>query len=90
MGQDQVSILKKGNNSSLIGGIAQHANITQNYPAVQVKSDNNVQADHKDGIRQMGAASTVLLKNEANILPIDPAKVKKIAVIGSDAGKNPM
>lgn len=57
---------------------------------MQVQSDNDVQSDHKTGIREMGAASTVLLKNEANILPINPAKVKKIAVIGSDAGKNPM
>jgi beta-glucosidase len=36
----------------------------------------------------MGAASTVLLKNKDNILPLREPSIKKIAVIGSDAGPN--
>ena len=47
----------------------------------------NVQADHKDLIRQIGGASTVLLKNVNNALPL--AKPKKIAIIGNDAHDNP-
>lgn len=36
----------------------------------------------------MGAASTVLLKNIENILPLDESHIKKLAIIGSDAGPN--
>ncbi|CAO3629970.1 unnamed protein product [Mucor hiemalis] len=49
----------------------------------------NVQADHKKLVREMGAASNVLLKNVKNTLPLSPKKVKKIAIIGSDAGPDP-
>jgi beta-glucosidase len=49
----------------------------------------DVQEDHKDEIRQMGAASTVLLKNEENILPLSSSQTRKLAIIGSDAGPNP-
>jgi beta-glucosidase len=49
----------------------------------------NVQANHKKLVREMGAASSVLLKNTKSALPIDPKKVKKIALIGSDAGSDP-
>ncbi|CAO3629974.1 unnamed protein product [Mucor hiemalis] len=49
----------------------------------------NVQADHKKLVREMGAASNVLLKNVKNTLPLNPKKVKKIAIIGSDAGPDP-
>ncbi|KAJ3204976.1 hypothetical protein HDU67_009194 [Dinochytrium kinnereticum] len=45
----------------------------------------NVQENHKQHIREVGAASTILLKNEGNILPLSGSKLKKIAVIGSDA-----
>ncbi|KAI8366157.1 glycoside hydrolase superfamily [Blakeslea trispora] len=48
----------------------------------------NVQSNHKKLVRELGAASTVLLKNEG-ALPIDRKKVNKIAVVGSDAGPNP-
>lgn len=47
----------------------------------------NVQGDHKDLIRQIGGASTVLLKNTNNALPLK--KPKSIAVIGNDAHDNP-
>ncbi|OAD03254.1 glycoside hydrolase family 3 protein [Mucor lusitanicus CBS 277.49] len=49
----------------------------------------DVQANHKELVREMGAASTVLLKNADSALPIDAKKVKKIAIIGSDAGPDP-
>ncbi|KAI7873124.1 glycoside hydrolase superfamily [Mucor mucedo] len=68
----------------------------KSFPAVNIDSFRpnldqhiNVQGDHKDLIRQMGAASTVLLKNEDNILPLRTSGIKKLAVIGSDAGPNP-
>lgn len=44
----------------------------------------NVQADHWKLIREIGAASTVLLKNVNGTLPLH--KPRSIAVIGSDAG----
>ncbi|KII93354.1 glycoside hydrolase family 3 protein [Plicaturopsis crispa FD-325 SS-3] len=47
----------------------------------------NVQDDHKVIIREMGAASTVLLKNKGNVLPLH--KPRSIAVVGNGAGPNP-
>ncbi|KAI8968442.1 glycoside hydrolase superfamily [Mycotypha africana] len=46
----------------------------------------NVQGNHHIDIRQLGAASTVLLKNDDNILPLSISRKRKLAVIGSDAG----
>ncbi|CAG7851633.1 Probable beta-glucosidase L; AltName: Full=Beta-D-glucoside glucohydrolase L; AltName: Full=Cellobiase L; AltName: Full=Gentiobiase L; Flags: Precursor [Serendipita indica DSM 11827] len=46
----------------------------------------DVQADHKKIIRQIGAASTVLLKNK-KALPFK--KPRSLALIGSDAAVNP-
>ncbi|KAH8100581.1 glycoside hydrolase family 3 protein [Cristinia sonorae] len=47
----------------------------------------DVQGDHAKLIRTIGAASTVLLKNAHNALPLKLPK--SIAVIGSGAGSNP-
>ncbi|CAE6491427.1 unnamed protein product [Rhizoctonia solani] len=47
----------------------------------------DVQGDHKTLIRTIGAASTVLLKNENSTLPLKAPST--IAVIGSDAGPDP-
>ncbi|KAH0524204.1 hypothetical protein TsFJ059_006738 [Trichoderma semiorbis] len=47
----------------------------------------NVQANHKKLIRQIGGASTVLLKNTKKALPLK--KPLSIAVIGNDAHDNP-
>jgi beta-glucosidase len=44
----------------------------------------NVQGNHKEHIRAVGAASSILLKNERNILPLKSGQ--KLAVIGEDAG----
>lgn len=46
----------------------------------------DVQGNHKIDIRKMGAASVVLLKNADNVLPLNGKRIKKLAVIGSDAG----
>jgi hypothetical protein len=37
----------------------------------------------------MGAASTILLKNNDNILPLSTTGIKRLAIIGADAGPNP-
>jgi beta-glucosidase len=43
---------------------------------------------HRDLVRQAGARSIVLLKNEGNILPLDMKKLHSIAVIGPNAAEN--
>ncbi len=42
--------------------------------------------EHQALAQKVAEEGAVLLKNKANALPIDPAKVKSIAVIGDDAG----
>ncbi|KAJ7022756.1 glycoside hydrolase family 3 protein, partial [Mycena alexandri] len=63
------------------------------YPPVNFDSHNNnapddeqvnVQADHKVLIREIGKASTVLLKNVNNVLPFE--HLKTIGIIGNGAG----
>ncbi|KIO17331.1 glycoside hydrolase family 3 protein [Tulasnella calospora MUT 4182] len=66
----------------------------KDFPAVNFNAfDNNdpatnehvdVQDDHYKLVREIGAASTVLLKNNNNALPLK--KPRSIALIGSDAG----
>jgi hypothetical protein len=53
----------------------------------QVNWHVNVQDDHAALIREIGGASTVLLKNTKNALPLN--KPKSVAVIGYDAHDNP-
>ena len=43
--------------------------------------------EHYDAARKIGEAGIVLLQNNGNLLPIDLAKTKKIAVIGENAVK---
>ena len=63
------------------------------YPAPNLDSWSsggqhvNVQGDHSALIRQIGGASTVLLKNTNSALPL--ANPMSIGLIGSDAGSNP-
>lgn len=45
-------------------------------------------AEHVEFARKAAADGTVLLKNEANVLPLDTRKVRSIAVIGEGAGGN--
>ncbi|TFK40959.1 glycoside hydrolase family 3 protein [Crucibulum laeve] len=49
-----------------------------------VNTHANVQSDHKNVIRQIGAASTILLKNTGGVLPVKTPKT--IAIIGNGAG----
>ncbi|KAH7924410.1 family 3 glycoside hydrolase [Leucogyrophana mollusca] len=44
----------------------------------------NVQSDHYTVVREIGAAGTVLLKNERGVLPLD--KPRSLVLVGSDAG----
>ncbi|KAJ3341499.1 hypothetical protein HDU83_006589 [Entophlyctis luteolus] len=50
---------------------------------VGISGRRDVQANHKDVIREVGAASSVLLKNDGSLPLAKP--LQKIAVIGSDA-----
>ena len=43
-------------------------------------------AEHHALARKMAAESVVLLKNEGDLLPIEPSRVKRIAVVGEGAG----
>jgi beta-glucosidase-like glycosyl hydrolase len=52
----------------------------------QVNWHVDVRGDHASLIRNIGARSTVLLKNLNNTLPL--SKPKSVAVIGEDAGPN--
>ncbi|KAI8822992.1 glycoside hydrolase superfamily [Fimicolochytrium jonesii] len=59
------------------------------FPATNFNSFNgisgpDVQKDHKKHIREVGAASSILLKNKDETLPLTK-KLKSIAVIGEDA-----
>lgn len=65
----------------------------EGFPAVNFDAFNpngplnehiNVQEGHAEIVRKVGAASTILLKNENGTLPL--RKPKSIALIGSDAG----
>lgn len=50
--------------------------------------NTNVQGNHSEIIRKVGAASTVVLKNEGGVLPIRGTS-GKVVVVGSDAADNP-
>ncbi|ORZ00071.1 glycoside hydrolase superfamily [Absidia repens] len=57
------------------------------YPFKDQKVD--VQGDHKQYVRSLGASSTVLLKNQNHTLPIRPNHINSLAIIGTDAGDSP-
>ncbi|KAJ7908199.1 glycoside hydrolase superfamily [Mycena leptocephala] len=66
------------------------------YPAVNLRhllhlssTKFHVTADHYKLIREIGAASTILLKNANNALPLEVKNIKRIGIFGSDAGPNP-
>ncbi|KAJ7246992.1 glycoside hydrolase superfamily [Mycena rebaudengoi] len=56
---------------------------------VKVNDHVNVQSDHYKLIRKIGAASTILLKNTNGALPLKVKNLKRLAVLGSDAGPPP-
>lgn len=43
--------------------------------------------EHAEAARRIGAEGVVLLRNEGAVLPLDPQRVRKIAVIGENAVK---
>lgn len=53
---------------------------------MQTTSTRSVQDDHATLIRKIGAASTVLLKNTNNVLPLNIDKIRSIGLFGGDAG----
>ena len=64
----------------------QHFFAKEGYTLINEHVD--VRQEHADLIRQIGSASTVLLKNTNNALPLT-GKEKFTAVFGDDAGDNP-
>lgn len=64
----------------------QHFFADEGYTLINEHVD--VRGEHGDLIRQIGSASTVLLKNTNNALPLT-GKEKITAVFGNDAGDNP-
>lgn len=80
-GQDQSDYPKLNMNSFGQGTPEQQAALNAHL---------NVQAEHHKLIREIGAASTILLKNLNNTLPLkSPKQLNSVVVIGSDAGDNP-
>lgn len=72
----------------------------KDFPEVNLKrpllaqySDERVSSNHAERhaklIRDMGAASTVLLKNSDGALPLRLDKPRNIGIFGADAGRNP-
>ena len=51
---------------------------------------NVTSAEHNFIARNLSLHSTVLLKNQNNILPLNDKKIKKIAVIGKAANEHPI
>ncbi|MCE5238563.1 glycoside hydrolase family 3 C-terminal domain-containing protein [bacterium] len=45
-------------------------------------------AAHRQLVREAGARAIVLLKNDGGLLPLDPAKLRSLAVIGPNAAVN--
>lgn len=58
-------------------------------PRPPLTGARSVQGNHKQIIREIGAASNVLLKNVKSTLPLDLKKNVKIGIFGSDAGPHP-
>ena len=46
--------------------------------------------EHKDHALKVARQSVVLLKNEGGLLPVEPSKVRKIAVVGPNADDDKM
>lgn len=85
VGRDEVQVPVNFNSWSRDDYGPRHAAAGAGYGLINKHVD--VRADHGQLIRQIGAASTVLLKNEG-ALPLT-VKEKFTAIIGEDAGSNP-
>ncbi|SGY55053.1 BQ5605_C006g03956 [Microbotryum silenes-dioicae] len=51
-----------------------------------INSHVNVSSDHNKLVREIGAASNILLKNIANALPLKASHLKSVGIFGADAG----
>lgn len=67
----------------------------EGFPEISINSFNEseapevlVQGNHGQLVREMGAAAVVLLQNKNKTLPLSDS-LKKIAIVGSDAGISP-
>ncbi|CZT02923.1 probable beta-glucosidase [Rhynchosporium graminicola] len=87
VGRDAVRVPVNFNSwsSETYGYLHPQANPKEGYQ--QINYHVNVQADHAQVCREIAGASTVLLKNVNNTLPLKTPK--SIAVIGEDAHDNP-
>ncbi|KAL6059482.1 Thermostable beta-glucosidase B [Balamuthia mandrillaris] len=52
------------------------------FPNPNIRSNNVTSPAHNDLARKLSAASTVLLKNDRQVLPLNPASLRRVAVIG--------
>ena len=86
VGRDNTSVPINFDSWSLDTYGYEYAYVQQGYTLINEHVD--VRADHGALIRQIGSASTVLLKNTNNALPLT-GKEKFTAVFGNDAGDNP-
>jgi beta-glucosidase len=57
----------------------------EKVPYASIPYEVNDCKEHRDLAREVAKKTLVLLKNEANILPLDKSKLKSIAVIGPNA-----
>lgn len=85
VGRDTAKVPVNFNSWSLNTFGYQHPLANEDYQ--QINYHTNVQDDHAHLIREIGGASTVVLKNTNGALPLK--KPKSIAVIGEDAHDNP-
>ena len=85
VGRDTARVPINFNSWSLDTFGYQHPEAMEDY--TQINWHVNVQDDHAKLIREIGGASTVLLKNINNALPLN--KPQSIAIIGDDAHDNP-
>ncbi|KAK2767511.1 hypothetical protein FQN54_003668 [Arachnomyces sp. PD_36] len=85
VGRDEAQVPINFNSWSRDSFGPEHAFVGAGWSEINEHVD--VRADHRDLIRKIGAASTVLLKNEG-ALPLT-GKEKFTAIIGEDAGSSP-
>lgn len=87
VGRDKAAIPINFNSWTLDTYGFQHFSASQGYTLVNQHID--VRGEHRRLIRQIGAASTVLLKNTNNVLPLT-GREKFTSIFGSDAGDSPL
>ncbi|KAF7303827.1 Beta-glucosidase [Mycena indigotica] len=69
--------------------VNEHIKYLSLFALVRADLELSVQGHHYKVIREIGAASAILLKNTNNALPLSVKNFKRIGIFGSDAGVNP-